>query len=442
MAGMSNASSFVPLLLLLLLLLILSFSFFDQQRPYNFKAPLAVLRGHEPPAASAFSSTSIKSDEDAKKAESVRRKSSTGGRVEESLAEARAAIRWAASYRNSTTSTIKAEDFIPRGAVYRNDYAFHQSYVEMEKRLKIWIYKEGEPPIVHGGPAASIYAIEGHFISEMEREANPFVARHPAQANLFFLPFSVVNIIHFLYVPGATDFWGPLKRTVDDYVQAPYLSTANSELYGNSIRVVCNANTSEGFKLGDDVTLAEVHLPDGRLSQPPDQKNQIPIEEKTILAFFAGGSHGYIREILLRHWKGRDEQVAVHEYLPKGVDYWELMRKSKFCLCPSGYEVASPRIVEAIFMGCVPVIISVNYPLPFSDVLDWSRFSVEIAVEGIPEMKRILEGIPERRYRELQRNVMQVQKHFVLNRPAKRYDVIHMVLHSIWLRRLNKKLGY
>lgn len=53
---------------------------------------------------------------------------SSGGSVEEiSLAEARAAIRWAASSRNSTST--KAEGFIPRGGVYRNAYAFHQ-YVQ------------------------------------------------------------------------------------------------------------------------------------------------------------------------------------------------------------------------------------------------------------------------------------------------------------------------
>lgn len=216
----------------------------------------------------------------------------------------------------------------------------------------------------------------------------------------------------------------------------------NPELYSNSIRVICNANTSEGFKLGKDVSLPEVHLESGRLSLPATTALQSHAADRPILAFFAGGSHGDIRPLLFQHWKEKDQEVIVYEYLPKGLNYDEFMNKAKFCLCPSGYEVASPRLVEAIFNGCVPVIISIGYPLPFSDVLDWSKFAVEIPVEKIPNIKEILKGISEEEYEGLQRRVLQVQRHFVLNRPAKRFDLIHMVMHSIWLRRLNMRLDY
>lgn len=224
------------------------------------------------------------------------------------------------------------------------------------------------------------------------------------------------------------------------FLQAPYLSSANHQLCTNSIRVVCNANKSEfGFYHAKDVPLPEVNVRHRRLQH---HINPYPPSNRSILAFFAGHAHGYIREILFRQWKDKDQDVIVHEHLPRGLNYEEFMLKSRYCLCPSGYEVASPRIVESILAGCVPVIISVNYSLPFGDVLNWSKFSVNIPVEKIPEIKSILGGISERRYSILQSRVVQVRLHFELNRPAKRFDLINMVLHSIWLRRLNLRLPY
>lgn len=86
----------------------------------------------------------------------------------------------------------------------------------MEKLFKIYVYEEGEPPLFHEGPCKSIYSTEGRFIHEMER-GNFFRTRNPNEALVYFLPFSVVRMVQYLYVPGAHEIHA-IGRAVVDYI--------------------------------------------------------------------------------------------------------------------------------------------------------------------------------------------------------------------------------
>lgn len=92
----------------------------------------------------------------------------------------------------------------------------------MLKRFKIWVYKEGEQPLVHDGPVNNKYAIEGQFIDEMDMgNKSPFRASLPEQAHLFLLPFSVSKVIRYVYKPrrSRSDYDpGRLQRLVEDYI--------------------------------------------------------------------------------------------------------------------------------------------------------------------------------------------------------------------------------
>uniref|UniRef100_A0A2C9VN30 Exostosin GT47 domain-containing protein n=1 Tax=Manihot esculenta TaxID=3983 RepID=A0A2C9VN30_MANES len=352
-------------------------------------------------------------------------------KIEEGLAKARAAIAEAIRSRNCTSSENNNDTFIPRGSVYLNPLAFHQSHIEMVKRFKVWTYKEGERPLAHEGPLNGVYSIEGHFISEIESDKSPFKAQVPGEACVFFLPLSVTSIGQYIYLPIRTmaDYSRDrLRRVVTDYTGviankypywnrskgadhfmvschdwAPDASLANPEIFKNFIRILCNANISEGFKLKRDIPIPEIFTTLEGLN--PTNYGQGP-KNRTILAFFEGRAHGFIREMLFKHWKNKDSEVVVRENFPEGLGYRKSMGRSKYCLCPSGYEVASPRVVDAIYQGCVP---------------------------------SILKGISNEKYLMMYRRVKQVERHFVLNRPAKPFDVTYMLLHSLWLRRLNFK---
>lgn len=96
--------------------------------------------------------------------------------------------------------------------------SYIRSVIEMKEMFKVWVYKEGETPLFHGGPMKDIYSIEGQIIDELESGNNPFLARHPDEALVFFIPVSVKRIVRYLYTPRVTYERGLLQNVVTDYI--------------------------------------------------------------------------------------------------------------------------------------------------------------------------------------------------------------------------------
>lgn len=59
--------------------------------------------------------------------------------------------------------------------------------------------------------------------------------------------------------------------------------------------------------------------------------------------------------------------------------YYEDMQRSVFCLCPVGWAPWSPRLVEAVVLGCIPVIIADDIVLPFAVAIPWEEIGVVLA---------------------------------------------------------------
>ncbi|KAK5813117.1 hypothetical protein PVK06_028563 [Gossypium arboreum] len=348
--------------------------------------------------------------------------------------------------------------------VFRNISIFKRSYELMEMILKVYIYRDGKKPIFHQPRLNGIYASEGWFMKLMEANRE-FVTKEPEKAHLFYLPYSSRQLELALYVRNSHNL-RPLSKFLRDYVNmiaskypfwnrthgsdhflvachdwGPFITTEHVELKDNAIKALCNADLKENFVAGKDVSLPETAI---RIASKPLRNigGGIRVSQRPILAFFAGKMHGRVRPKLLKHWLNKDADMRIYGPLSrrvsKSMSYVRHMKSSKYCICPMGYEVNSPRIVEAIYYECVPVIIADNFVLPLSEVLEWNAFSVTVAEIDIPKLKEILLAIPLKRYLQMLMNVKMVQKHFLWNPNPMRYDLFHMILHSIWYNRLNQ----
>lgn len=204
------------------------------------------------------------------------------------------------------------------------------------------------------------------------------------------------------------------------------------------IRALCNANIAGGFEIGKDVSLPVTNIPSAE--NPVKNLGGNHPSERTILAFFAGGMHGYLRPILLQHWNNKEPDMKIFGPMPRDPDgkarYREFMKSSKYCICARGYEVHTPRVMESIYYECIPVIISDDYVPPFFEIFDWESFAVFVLEKDIPNLRNILLSVSQKKYIEMQNRLKMVQQHFLWHKVPVKYDLFHMILHSIWYNRV------
>jgi hypothetical protein len=91
-------------------------------------------------------------------------------------------------------------------------------------------------------------------------------------------------------------------------------------------------------------------------------------------------------------------------------EYLDVMRRSKFALCPSGAGPNSIRLWECVEMGIVPVILADTYAAPKSlELFESSTVIVSESELGVLSLDETIRGISVRKYQQMLDNLLSLK---------------------------------
>ncbi|XP_051152399.1 probable glycosyltransferase At5g03795 [Andrographis paniculata] len=341
--------------------------------------------------------------------------------------------------------------------VFHDRDLFRNEYDGMNRSLKIYVYPHETNDTfanillpVDAEPQGN-YASESYFKKSLFR--SHFLTNNALEADLFYLPFSIAGLrndkrvgvgriqdfikSYIRHVSQNYPYWNRTGGADHFYVACHSVGRSAMEkaieVRLNAIQVVCSSSYFVStYVAHKDASIPQIWPRNGK------RPMRLPSERKK-LVFYAGAMNSRVREFLVRVWKN-DNDVSVHQRRLK-TPYSEALLGSKYCIHAKGFEVNTARIADALYYGCVPVVLADHYDLPYTDILNWDSFSVVVSTEDIPMLKKILQGISYGDYLKLQRNVMRVQKHFQWHQFPLDFDAFYMVMYELWIRRNHVRIS-
>ncbi|KAG6438346.1 hypothetical protein SASPL_103286 [Salvia splendens] len=135
---------------------------------------------------------------------------------------------------------------------------------------------------------------------------------------------------------------------------------------------------------------------------------------RDIFAFFRGKMEVHPKNVSGRFYSKRVRTAILRRYGNDGrfylrrhrfAGYQSEIARAKFCLCPLGWAPWSPRLVESVALGCVPVIIADGIRLPFPDAVRWADISLTVAEADVDKLGGMLEHVAATNLTAIQRNL-------------------------------------
>lgn len=146
-----------------------------------------------------------------------------------------------------------------------------------------------------------------------------------------------------------------------------------------------------------------------------------PVSERPRLISWAGtywgsGKSERLRLACPRGGAGMRELLpgaGPQNHIDKYDDYLEELNTARFCPQPRGIAGWSPRVNDAIFAGCIPVLTSEDTHYPFAGLIDWSQISVRVHPTELDHVEELLASIPLARLEQIQANIVAIRDAFM-----------------------------
>ncbi|GIL43551.1 hypothetical protein Vafri_1253 [Volvox africanus] len=146
---------------------------------------------------------------------------------------------------------------------------------------------------------------------------------------------------------------------------------------------------------------------------------------------------GGVRQLVYLHHRN----TTGFKVVPGTKTYLQDISTHKFCLAPLGGGHGKRQILVS-FMGCVPVLIGDGVLQPFEPEIDWSKFSISVPEQDIPDLPQILNNVSSETLQDMQKRLKCAAQHMfyssslgaILGEDG-RYDAFETIIEILRVRK-------